>query len=176
MIIAKKIIVSAASVVFLSLYVLNGVAQSDKATSPSSPLVIVTFTNTVQASSENWTCGVEIKKGDTATLVASGEWNTGRPSDSGGNGTKAVASGQPALEGENEGCLIVRVGGPTGDFTRTFKSNKEPVYVQTHGQICFLANDYHHPKNGPGYADNSGELKVVIKIQTSHPENYPPAP
>jgi hypothetical protein len=142
-------------------------------------LVVLTYTYTVQARPEDWQhSGIELKQGDSATLIASGEWYVVRTSDSGGNGT--AADGSFALPGRPEGCLILRMNRSANDGdTLYFEGNGKPVYVNTPGEFFFLANDSHHPDMGagrPGYADNTGALTVTIKIQTSHPENYPPMP
>jgi hypothetical protein len=152
-------------------------AADDQKAAPSVAVTDLYYTNQVQARAENWTCsGLDVLEGDSATLTVSGEWTVtpGRKSDAGGNGTPADGGGQPALTGVNEGALIVGRK-HHGNFVETiyFTSNSDKKYIQKPGEICFLANDYHHPKNGAGYKDNSGSLTVLLHIRTTHPEHYP---
>jgi hypothetical protein len=162
-------------IILLAAVSLVGFAQTN-ATAP--PVVVLTYTNIVLARSDVWTCsGLELKPGDAATLTASGEWSIGRLCDSGGIGIPARPDWQPTLPGVNLGCLVVSIErSPNDADIQPFKGNKFPIYVEKPGKFCFMANDYHHPDTGAGFADNTGALVVTIKIQTAHPEHYPPQP
>jgi hypothetical protein len=154
------------------------------------------FIKEVQAEGQAWQySGVNLPKGYTATITATGTWGVNETWDK-----KVGPGGNPVYEaseayvknGAHEGCLLVRVG----DTILAFSKDDEVIRVNTPGKIYFCTNDVATSEglaraesflegipiqpakdaHGSGYQDNDGVIKVRVAVGKTKNENSPTKP
>jgi hypothetical protein len=143
------------------------------------------FEKDIQASIPEWqNAGVDVPPGFVAVITAKGGWTAnpawGKLVGAGGN-PEFKAKRTYALEGANEGALLLKLGnGEVIAFTR----DDESIKVTTPGKLLFLCNDeptqFGYGKSsftifnldlgaantdGAGFQDNSGALRIRISVR-----------
>src|SRR5262249_20224267 len=132
--------------------------------------------------------GIDLAKGQVATITASGTWVTNpmmKGPNVGAGGHVYNKAGKTYVKpGAGEGCLLVR----TGDTVLAFTRNNDAVRITTPGKIYFCTNDEPTEAGfarareytngmpipaakdtiGVGFGDNSGALKVKVEVKRAN--------